>query len=155
MRLGSWSISRKLTVWTALAFITFSMAVATACAEGGRETSGLESAPPPTPTSAAPAPSVTPRRKADSAAAIVLFKSKGCIACHVVSSIPEAIGTIGPTLDGLASRKELAAGLPVTADNVARWIRDPAEVKPGTVMPQLVQAEAEIEILVVWLLTLR
>ncbi|MCY3801492.1 MAG: c-type cytochrome [Chloroflexi bacterium] len=153
MRLGSWSFSRKLTVRTALAFLAVSMAVIAACGDGGRETSGLESAPPP--SGAATKPGATPSHQVDSDAAIALFKSKGCIACHVVSSIPEAVGTIGPRLEGLASRNELAAGLPVTADNIARWIRDPAEVKPGTVMPKLVQDEAEIEILVAWLLTLR
>ena len=153
MRLGSWSFSRKPTVWTVLAFLAVSMAVIAACGEGGRETTGSGIAPPP--TGAATKPSATPPRQVDSDAAETLFKSKGCIACHVVSSVPEAIGTIGPPLDGLASRNELAAGLPVTADNVARWIRDPAEVKPGTVMPQLVQDDAEIDILVAWLLTLR
>lgn len=154
MRLGSWSFSRKLTVWTALALVTVIIAVIAACAEGGRETSELEGAPPPTRAATVPA-TPTPRRQADSATAIALFKSKGCIACHVVSSIPQAVGTIGPPLDGLTSRSELAAGLPVTADNIARWIRDPSEVKPGTVMPKLVQDETEIEILVAWLLTFR
>ena len=163
MRLESRSFSRKLTVWIALALIAVSAVVIAACAEGGREAAGWESAPlptravtrPPTAAPATPTPQATPaRRRVDSAAATALFKAKGCIACHVVSSIPEAIGTIGPPLDGLASRGELAAGLPVTADNVAKWIRDPAVVKPGTVMPKLVQDEAEIEILVAWLLTL-
>ena len=162
MRLGSKSFRLKLAVWTTLALLAMSMAVIAACAEGGRETSGLESVPlptraatkPPTAAPATPTPRAAPRRRVDSDTAETLFKSKGCIACHVVSSIPEAVGTIGPPLDGLASRGELAAGLPVTADNVARWIRDPAEVKPGTVMPKLVQGEAEIEILVAWLLTL-
>ena len=163
MRLGSKSFSRKFAVWTALAFAAVSMAVIAACAEGGREAAGFESAPLPTraitrPPTAAPATPTprprSPRRRVDSTAAEALFKSKGCIACHVIASIPEAIGTIGPPLDGLASRGELAAGLPVTADNVAKWIRDPAVVKPGTVMPKLVQDEAEIEILVAWLLTL-
>ncbi len=156
--------TRKLAVWTALAIVAVSAVVIPACAEGGREAAGLESAPLPTraitkpPATAAPATptprAAPPRQRVDSAAAQALFKSKGCIACHVVSSIPEAIGTIGPPLDGLASREELAAGLPITADNVAKWIRDPAVVKPGTVMPKLVQDEAEIETLVAWLLTL-
>ena len=91
----------------------------------------------------------------DFAAALSLFKSKGCVACHVVSGVAEATGTIGPSLDGLASRTELAAGLPVNAENLAKWIKDPASLKPGTVMPNLSLDDADIDTLVAWLLTLR
>lgn len=33
-----------------------------------------------------------------------VFLSKTCNACHTISSLPGAVGTIGPKLDGLASR---------------------------------------------------
>ncbi len=84
-----------------------------------------------------------------------LFKSKGCVACHTVAEVEGAVGTIGPVLDGLASRAQLTSGLPVTKENVADWIRDPGAVKPGTIMPNLGVSEDEIEKLAVWLMTLK
>lgn len=87
--------------------------------------------------------------------AVELFKSKGCVACHTVAEVEGAVGTIGPVLDGLASRAELTSGLPVTKENVADWIRDPGAVKPGTVMPNLGLSEDEIDKLAGWLMTLK
>ena len=84
-----------------------------------------------------------------------LFKSKGCVACHTVAEVEGAVGTIGPVLDGLASRAQLTSGLPVTKENVADWIRDPGAVKPGTIMPNLGVSEDEIEKLAAWLMTLK
>ena len=84
-----------------------------------------------------------------------LFKSKGCVACHTVAEVEGAVGTIGPVLDGLASRAQLTSGLPVTKESVADWIRDPGAVKPGTIMPNLGLSEDEIEKLAGWLMTLK
>lgn len=33
-----------------------------------------------------------------------VFIVSGCVACHTVSTVPGAVGTVGPVLDGLASR---------------------------------------------------
>ena len=55
----------------------------------------------------------------------LLFVERGCVACHVVSSIPEAVGTSGPALDGFGdpSKWPLIAGvLANTPDNAKRWI---------------------------------
>ncbi len=145
-------------MWTALALFAVGAALIAACG-GGRETAASDGAPTETQaviqqaTTAAPA---APAGDADEfAAAKSLFKSKGCVACHVVSSIPEAIGTVGPSLDGLSSRAELAAGLPINAETLAKWIKNPQSVKPGTVMPNLGLAEADIDTLVAWILTLK
>ena len=45
-------------------------------------------------------------------------------------------GTTGPELTHLASRRTMAAGiLPLDRDTLAAWIRDPAALKPGALMP--------------------
>ena len=43
----------------------------------------------------------------------LLFVDRGCVACHVVSSITEAVGTSGPALDGFGdpSKWPLIAGV--------------------------------------------
>ena len=87
-----------------------------------------------------------------------LFAAKGCIACHVAPGVPGATGTIGPNLRGIgdpSKRPELAGNVPNTADNLRRWIRDPAAVKPGTMMPNLNLTEKETDDLLALLATLR
>ena len=146
-------------MWTFLALVAVSATVIAGCGGGGREAAGSASAPTATravtqqATTAAPAAPTA--AGAEFATAMALFKSKGCVACHMVSGIPEATGTIGPSLDGLATRTELAAGLPVTAENLTKWIKDPASLKPGTVMPNLGLDDADVDTLVAWLLTLQ
>jgi cytochrome c2 len=159
MKLKASRGARKLPMWTALALAVASAAMIAACGGGGREATESDSAPTATKavtqqaTTAAPA---APAGDGDEfAAAKSLFKSKGCIGCHMVSGIAEATGTIGPSLDGLASRAELAAGLTVNAENLAKWIKEPSSVKPGTVMPRLGLDDADVDTLVGWLLTLK
>ncbi|WP_327524918.1 cytochrome c oxidase subunit II [Bosea sp. (in: a-proteobacteria)] len=64
-----------------------------------------------------------------------LFHSSGCDACHAVRGT-QAAGTIGPDLSRIGGRRFLAAAtLPNTAENIARFIAEPAAVKPGSLMP--------------------
>jgi cytochrome c oxidase subunit 2 len=64
-----------------------------------------------------------------------LFHSSGCGACHAVRGT-QAAGTIGPDLSRIGGRRFLAAAtLPNTAENIARFIAEPAAVKPGSLMP--------------------
>ena len=64
-----------------------------------------------------------------------IFVDKGCVACHAIEG-EGAFGTIGPNLTGLASRNSLAAGIleSVDRENLRRWLKNPAKVKPGNVM---------------------
>ena len=64
-----------------------------------------------------------------------LFLAEGCGACHTLRGT-EAAGRVGPDLTHLASRATLAAGaLPMTKAALARWVKAPADVKPGALMP--------------------
>ena len=92
--------------------------------------------------------------------------TNSCIVCHTIDGVSGAAGQLGPSLTHLASRRTIAAGvLENNAENLARWLRDPAEVKPGqgilagdgTVigMPNVGLTEEEITALVAYLRTLR
>ena len=64
-----------------------------------------------------------------------LFLASGCGACHAVRGTPAA-GTIGPDLSRIGGRRFLAAAtVPNTTENLARFIAEPAAVKPGSLMP--------------------
>lgn len=66
-----------------------------------------------------------------------LFASSACIGCHTVVGTPVR-GVIGPDLTHVGSRTTIGANLlPNTPANVARWIADPQQVKPGNAMPNL------------------
>ena len=66
-----------------------------------------------------------------------MFTTQACASCHAVAGTP-ANATMGPDLTHVASRRSIAAGtLPMSADNLARWISDPQAVKPGTNMPKV------------------
>lgn len=65
-----------------------------------------------------------------------LFLAAGCGSCHAVRGTAAA-GVIGPDLSRLGERRTLAAGtLPMSRDNIARFIAESQHVKPGNLMPQ-------------------
>jgi cytochrome c oxidase subunit 2 len=80
------------------------------------------------------APAVEPNAS-DVAAGKAAFLAKPCSACHTVRGTT-AVGTSGPDLTHIASRRTIAAGL---LDNnqgtLAAWIADPQTLKPGSNMP--------------------
>jgi len=71
-----------------------------------------------------------------------------CVACHVISGTPSADipgDKIGPNLSNFGSRSHLAAGTRKNTDeNLAIWLRNPAELKPGALMPNLGLTDQEI-----------
>jgi cytochrome c oxidase subunit 2 len=84
-----------------------------------------------------------------------VFLESGCAACHTVSGTVAA-GTLGPDLSNLASRRELGAGtLPNTRANLATWIVDAQQFKPGNRMPRMSMSDENLQDLVAYLETLR
>lgn len=62
-----------------------------------------------------------------------------CVGCHAINGSKVAVGKSGPNLTHFGSRRTIAAGtLPNTPENLRRWLHDPNEVKPGTLMGQVV-----------------
>lgn len=63
-----------------------------------------------------------------------------CVTCHALGG---SGGTVGPALDGVGSRYDAAY--------LEKWLRDPAQVKPGTTMPKLPLDDAQLGELVSFL----
>lgn len=84
------------------------------------------------------------------------FVAWGCPACHSVRGTA-ARGVIGPDLTHVGSRPTLAAGtLRMDAASLDRWIRDPAQVKPGALMPAFAMIpDAELAALSAYLMGLQ
>jgi cytochrome c oxidase subunit II len=84
-----------------------------------------------------------------------LFQSIQCAMCHAVQ------GTIAqahraPDLTHVASRRTIAAGaLPNTPANLASWITDPHQHKPGVNMPANRMSGEDLAALVAYLGTLK
>lgn len=83
------------------------------------------------------------------------FFSSGCPACHTITG-SKAQGKIGPNLTHVAARKVIAGGvLSFTPQDLARWLANPQDVKPGAKMPNLNLAPQKINDLVTYLSTLK
>lgn len=100
---------------------------------------------------AAPAPAPqTPL----AAAGFGVFTSQTCAGCHTIGGTTAA-GVVGPNLTHLASRQTIAAGrMQNNAENLATWISDPQDVKPGAEMPPTQLSPSDLTALVAYLQTL-
>jgi len=84
-----------------------------------------------------------------------LFLALSCINCHTVRGTP-ANGLFGPDLTHLMSRRTIAAGAArSTPEALKAWLNDPAEIKPGVLMPAMRLSGDELSQLTAYLLTLR
>lgn len=79
---------------------------------------------------------------------VQVMLQRGCGGCHTIPNIPGAAGTIGPNLGPhddvpVLSQRAMIASYPNgsvpnnSVDDLARWIQNPAALKPGTAMPTL------------------
>src|SRR5438270_5040069 len=82
-----------------------------------------------------------------------MFIQYGCGSCHKLQNVREAIGMVGPPLDGVASRVIIAGRLANNPANMERWIRDPQHVSPGTAMPNLHVGEGDARDITAFLYT--
>ena len=79
------------------------------------------------------------------------YEAKGCSGCHMIDG--RGAAGPGPDLSHIGSTPYDA--LPNTADYLARFLADPAAVKPGATMPALPLSPAEIDSLVAYLVALK
>ena len=90
------------------------------------------------------APVDAPARAAQSTVARgrEVFLQGPCALCHTIRGT-QALATLGPDLTHIASRTMIAGGfLENTRGNLAGWILNPQDLKPGTKMPPtLLEAE--------------
>jgi cytochrome c oxidase subunit II len=84
-----------------------------------------------------------------------VFETTSCINCHAVGGTA-ANGRFGPDLTHLMSRSTIASGAAEnTRANLRRWIDDPDSIKPGSLMPAMKVADADLDALVAYMETLR
>jgi cytochrome c oxidase subunit 2 len=73
-----------------------------------------------------------------------LYTQKTCIVCHAAG--------IGPDLTHLGDRETIGAGvLTNTPANLAKWLKNPQAVKPGSYMPNFNLTDTEVQALVAYL----
>jgi cytochrome c oxidase subunit II len=93
-----------------------------------------------------------------------VFFETACFACHAVDGAVsdegvEAVAEVGPNLSNVGERSIIGAGsLLNTPENMADWIRDPQESKPGNEMPSHPPerlSNEDLEALVAYLESLR
>jgi cytochrome c oxidase subunit 2 len=83
------------------------------------------------------------------------FFAQTCANCHAIRGTPSG-ATAGPDLTHLASRRQLAAGLfDNTPQNLARWLKNPQQLKPGCQMPNFSLSDDQVTQLVAYLEELR
>jgi len=88
-------------------------------------------------------------------AARAMFLSLSCVNCHTVSGT-SASGTFGPDLSHLMSRANLGSGvIPNTSENLRAWVKDPQEIKPGNLMPNMQLNARELDEVVAYLSSLK
>ena len=82
------------------------------------------------------------------------FAAKTCVACHAIRGMSDA--AIGPDLTHLGQRTTLGAGvIDNTPVDLARWLRDPQQIKESCHMPSAQLSETEVTDLVAYLETLQ
>ena len=99
-----------------------------------------------------PAPSAV---RADALLGARLVDQFQCGACHRIPDIPAAQGRTGPTLAAFGKRSYIAGSIPNLPDNLARWLVDPAALKPDTTMPAMGVSPVEARHMAAYLATLQ
>ena len=86
------------------------------------------------------------------------FAQAGCVACHAIRGTA-AQQKLGPDLTHVGSRTMIAAGmLDNNTENLKKWIRNSASVKPGSLMLQFPPdklSDADLDTLVTYLQSLK
>ena len=84
-----------------------------------------------------------------------VFLGSACVICHTIQGTIAA-GQVGPDLTHFGSRLSIAAGtLPNNKGNLAGWIADPQNIKPGTHMATVAVKAEDVQPLIDYLESLR
>jgi cytochrome c oxidase subunit 2 len=84
-----------------------------------------------------------------------VFQRNACVDCHTISGTA-AKGVFGPDLSHLASRDTIASGsVPLTESNLRAFVNNPADFKPGALMPAMHLNDHDLDAVTQYLMTLR
>jgi cytochrome c oxidase subunit 2 len=88
------------------------------------------------------------------AAGRAVFEGNACANCHTISGTI-GHGTFGPNLSHVAGRDTIASGaVPNNAQNLRAFIDNPAQFKPGALMPAMHLNDHDLDAVTQYLLTL-
>jgi cytochrome c oxidase subunit II len=83
-----------------------------------------------------------------------ILTTASCAGCHTIRGT-SADGTLGPDLTHLADRQTIGAGLvPLTPEDLAGFIADAQDLKPGATMPPTELSPREVDAVVAYLMEL-
>lgn len=74
---------------------------------------------------------------------LAAIERAGCAACHEVPGIDWPKGRTGPSLVGFDDIGPIAGALPNTPANLAAFVRNAPQAKPGSTMPAMPLSEEE------------
>jgi len=93
-----------------------------------------------------------------------VFLNNTCVTCHAISGTAANYANVGPNLSHIGSREVLGAGAldapqddqKTAIENMAKWVRNPNDFKPGVHMPAYVQlSDADLNNLAAYLESLK
>lgn len=85
----------------------------------------------------------------------LLVQQYQCAACHFIPEVQGPAGDAGPSLKYMGRLSYIAGGIPNTPDNMIRFLQNPPQVKPGTLMPALGISEEEARHMAAYMFELR
>jgi cytochrome c1 len=78
-----------------------------------------------------------PAAKAQVAHGKYLVRYYGCESCHDIPDIAGVRGSVGGSLNHIATKYYLAGQMPNTPENLRCWIQRPHSINPQTLMPDM------------------
>lgn len=82
----------------------------------------------------------------------VAIERVGCAACHEIPGIGWPKGRLAPSLKGFDDVGVIAGSLPKTPANLAAFVRNAPQAKPGSTMPPMPLTEQEARDVAAYLL---
>jgi len=79
----------------------------------------------------------------------------GCGGCHAIPGLNSADGRVGPPLNHMGQRVEIAGVLANNPGNMIRWLQHPQAVVPGNGMPDQPMSDRDARDIAAYLYALR
>jgi cytochrome c len=98
------------------------------------------------------APAVT---AGDAARGKALVAQYGCASCHVIPGIEGSRGRLGPSLEGIVSRKLINGRIPNTPETMASFLENPRRADPQSGMQSVGVTAEDARHISAFLFTLR
>jgi cytochrome c2 len=84
-----------------------------------------------------------------------IIRDSGCAACHTVPGVRGANGLVGPPLILFARRGFIAGRVSNNPSNLVRWLFNPRDIDPETVMPRVGLSQQQARDVAAYLYTLK